>query len=169
MAVGDQARTTCSERGIGLECVGDSASVVAVGSGIAIGGRSFYNRLPSRAVPNPPRLAPSGLADDFVVLGKSDGLAAQANKLGGRHLMGSADWRADVLSTISNPNSRIAVALDGLEGTGSISSRVMAGVQRGASSVGSPFDWELAQLYRNGRLSTTELFENGVAISNPFG
>jgi len=83
--------------------------------------------------------------------------------------MDSVEWQADVLSAIANPNVSIVIALDGLEGAGSVSSRILAGVQRGASGAGSPFDWELAELYRSGRLSTAELFENGVVISNPFG
>lgn len=125
----------------------------------------FAGVLPAARTP----LATTSRIDDLVVLGKSDGLAGIADKLGGRHLMASPDWQADVMATIANPNSRIAVALDGLDGTGSVSSRILAGVQRDASGAGSPFDWELAQLYQSGRLSTTELFENGAAISNPFG
>ena len=120
------------------------------------------------------RLTPSGtgLIDDVgdhVVLGKSIGLEDRAAKIGGRHLMGSADWQADVMAAISNPNTRISVALDGLEGAGSASSRVMGAVQRASSGRGSPLDWELMQLYQSGRLSTTTFYDGGRALTNPFG
>ena len=106
---------------------------------------------------------------DHVVLGKSIGLEEQAAKLGGRHLMGSADWQAEVLKAIANPNTKISVVLDGLEGTGTTYSRIISAVQRSASGAGSALDWELAQLYQSGRLSTTSLIERGNGIYNPFG
>lgn len=104
------------------------------------------------------------------VLGKSRGLSANAEKIGGRHLMGSTEWEADVLEAISNPKTKISAALDGLPGSGSASSRVMAAVQRASSgTLYDPFDWELMQLYQSGRLSTTSFYEGGRAIANPFG
>ena len=45
----------------------------------------------------------------------------------------------------------------------------MAAVQRASSGRGSPFDWELLQLYQSGRLSTTTFYEGGRALTNPFG
>ena len=45
----------------------------------------------------------------------------------------------------------------------------MATVQRAASGRGSPFHWELSRLYQSGRLPTTDFYEGGKAIANPFG
>jgi hypothetical protein len=152
----------------------ESGPVVGAEAGIPAGHVGSDTRLFDDGVSGccvAPRTAP-GLADDFadhVVLGKSKGLPANAEKLGGRHLMGSADWQADVLSAISNPNTRISVALDGLEGAGTAHSRVMAAVQRASSGRGSPLDWELMQLHQSGRWSTTGFYEGGNAITNPFG
>ena len=82
--------------------------------------------------------------------------------------MGSANWKADVMEAFANPGSKISVALDGLEGSGSAYSRVMAGVQRAAGG-GSPFDWELSQLYQSGRLPGVSFLEGGSGVTNPFG
>jgi hypothetical protein len=114
--------------------------------------------------------SPARKGSDHVVLGKSIGLEGRAAAIGGRHLMnpGTQNWRSAVLQAIENPNTKISVDVAGLEGTGSVYSRVMAAVQRGAGGTGSPFDWELAQLRQSGRLSSVDFFENANAIANPF-
>ena len=105
---------------------------------------------------------------DHIVLGKSIGLEERAASIGGRHLMAEADWQGAVIDAIVNPSTRISVDVAGLEGTGSVYSRVMAAIGRGASGRGGPLDWELAQLRQSGRLSTVDFFENANAIANPF-
>ncbi|MEM8922821.1 MAG: RHS repeat-associated core domain-containing protein [Actinomycetota bacterium] len=110
-----------------------------------------------------------GRPTDHVVLGKSDGLAERAEKVGGRDLMSTFDWQGEVLAAVSNPETRISVMLDGLEGSGGASSRVMAAVQRASAGGGSPFDWELMQIYLGGRLPTVDFYEDDRGINNPFG
>lgn len=105
---------------------------------------------------------------DHVVLGKSRGLEERAQAIGGRHLMNNVEWQDEVRSIVADQHSRISVTLDGLEGTGSMESRVMAAVHRDRIGAGSPFDWELAQLYEADRLKSTNFYEGGDGIDNPF-
>jgi hypothetical protein len=111
-----------------------------------------------------------GLAEggDHVLLGKSIGLDAQAAKIGARTLMAEDAWKEAVSGAIANPNTRISVSLDGVNG-GSAYGKVMGAAQRGASGAGTPFDWEMGQLYSNGALGDVTFYEGGKIVANPFG
>ena len=114
-----------------------------------------------------PVLAAEGA--DHVVFGKALGLEDRAAQIGGRHLMNETDWQGAATRAIGDPSTKISVALDDVQGAGSTYSRVMSAVQRSASGRGSPFDWEMQQLHEAGRLSTTDFWEGGQVLENPFG
>lgn len=103
------------------------------------------------------------------MLGKSIGLDATASKVGGRTLMSDPNWQSSVLDAINTPGTKITVSLDGVPGS-SVRSQVMTAVQRGASGAGTPFDWEMAQLYQSQRgLSGVTFVQGGKVVANPFG
>lgn len=105
---------------------------------------------------------------DHIVLGKSIGLSEQAAKIGGRDLMTDPAWQDSVLKAIANPETKISVALDGVEGS-STYGRVASAALRGSQGTGTPFDWEMAQLMQSGRLPTVNFFDGGASVANPFG
>jgi hypothetical protein len=104
---------------------------------------------------------------DHVVLGKSLNLQKIADSVGGRTLMDDPDWKQSLLDTVLNPDSKISVSLDDVEGEGTYS-QVMGSAQRGMNGTGQPFDWEMGQLYSNDRLSSTTFLRGGSVVDNPF-
>jgi RHS repeat-associated protein len=117
--------------------------------------------------------AARGVGDgpDHVVLGKSQGLPERAAQIGGRHLMNypSGEWQTEVVKAINNPNTKISVALDDVNGS-SAYSKVMNSVQKYAAGANNrtPFDWEMTQLKESGRLSDVDFYLNGAKVANPF-
>ncbi|GAB3816647.1 RHS repeat domain-containing protein [Kribbella italica] len=112
-----------------------------------------------------------GDGPDHVVLGKSQGLPERAAQIGGRHLMNypSGEWQTQVVKAINNPNTKISVALDDVNGS-SAYSKVMSSVQKYSSGANNrtPFDWEMTQLKESGRLSDVDFYLNGAKVANPF-
>ena len=104
---------------------------------------------------------------DHVVLGRSLNVEKIAQQIGGRHLMGSLDYRLEVADAIANPNTKISVALDGVVGE-STYSQIMQSVMRESKGVGTAFDWEMAQLYNAGRLPSVQFVREGKNVDNPF-
>ncbi len=99
---------------------------------------------------------------------RQHGLDQTAEKLGARTLMNDPNWQQSVLDAIANPETRISVALDGVPGA-STYAKVMSAAQRGASGSGTPFDWEMQQLYTADRLSSVNFVQGGSSVDNPFG
>lgn len=81
--------------------------------------------------------------------------------------MNDPDWQATLTKAIADSSTKISVALDDVEGA-SAYGRVMGAVQRAASGLGSPFDWEMQQLYSAGRCASTDFYEGGDLLDNPF-
>jgi RHS repeat-associated protein len=125
---------------------------------------------PYAYVPNPAVwLDPLGLKPyDHIVLGlEAHGLRDTARKVGGRHLMGDANWQDTLRTAVGDPSTRFTFALDGLPGS-STWSRVMSSIQRHASGRGGWTDWELNLLHQSGRLPDVTFVEGGVVLPNPF-
>jgi hypothetical protein len=110
----------------------------------------------------------AGNAGDHILLGKSQGLAQMADKIGARTLMNDSEWQQSVLDAIANPDAKISVSLDGATGSGT-SAQVMGAATRGLGGSGTPFDWEMAQLYSNDRLGSVSFLRGGSVVNNPFG
>jgi hypothetical protein len=94
-----------------------------------------------------------------------------AQKVGGRTLLGSKDFKADLAEALSNPNTRFTVSIEGLDGA-STYLKVLTAVQRGLNPrAASPTNFELAQLYQSGRLGAVTFvnrFGEGEVLENPF-
>jgi hypothetical protein len=103
---------------------------------------------------------------DHIVLGKSIGLEERAAQIGGRTLMNDPDWQATLTKAIADPGTKISVALDDVGGASTFG-RVMGAVQRGASGLGSPFDWEMQQLYSAGQLGSTDFMREVISLTIP--
>ena len=100
-------------------------------------------------------------------LAQSEGLAERAAQIGGRHLMNDPNWNQTVLKAVADPSTKLSVALDDVAGN-SVYGRVMSAVQRSSAGKGSPFDWEMQQLYQGKRLASTDFYEGGKRLANPF-
>ena len=92
----------------------------------------------------------------------------RAAKIGGRHLMNDDAWEQSVLRGIADPNTKISVALDDVVGSTPYN-QVMSSVQRGMGiRSGSPFDWEMRQLYEARELGNVDFWLGGARVENPF-
>jgi RHS repeat-associated protein len=107
---------------------------------------------------------------DHIVLGlDSYGLEHTAARVGGRTLMSDPNFRSTIMNSVNNPNTRFTVSLDGFKGATTqeqIMNAVQNGIARGTS--GGHTNWEMAQLYRAGRLPTTNFVRDGKSVPNPF-
>jgi hypothetical protein len=70
--------------------------------------------------------------------------------------MNEPDWQATLTKAIADSGAKISVALDDVVGAWTFGGGVMGAVQRAASGLGWPFDWEMQQLYSAGRLVSTD-------------
>jgi RHS repeat-associated protein len=106
-------------------------------------------------------------AETPLMLGMSSaGLESTAARLGARHLMGVQAWRDAVLKAIQNPAQKIIVSLDGV--VGSSPGEMLASLARaGSVSSGTPFQWEIYQLFLSGRIATVTLIIEGKVVPNP--
>jgi hypothetical protein len=105
---------------------------------------------------------------DHIVLGlRQYGLADTAAQVGVRTLLQDADWQSTLLRSIGDPETRFTVALDGLSGSLTYS-QVMNAVQNGTTSMSTPTNWELAQLYQAGRMGDVNFVIGGKSVSNPW-
>jgi RHS repeat-associated protein len=157
-----------------FENVGKSAAegavIGAATAGIGAGLRSVSRLRSARAAAAAATAAERG---NHIVLGLADyGVEQTAEAVGGRHLMQhTATWRQIFTKALSNPGTKFTVSLDGLSGGETVSSRVMAAIQRGAGGSGAT-NWELLQLKEAGRLGEVTFVEHEggrlVTRTNPF-
>ena len=109
---------------------------------------------------------------DHVVLGLDNyGLRSTAANLGGRHLMRLMNFKESFGELVGSPNTYFTVSLDGVGlPNSSVTARVLSAVQRGMLPDATPFNWEMAQLYQAGRLSSVTFIEDGgkKLLGNPF-
>src|SRR5208283_1537785 len=99
---------------------------------------------------------------------RNQGLAETAERIGGKTFL-QGDFREGVVAAAKNPNVKISVVLDGLEGATpelKVLNAVRDGMENGMSN--SFTNWELSVLSKNGRLPGTDFYLNGKLIKNPF-
>jgi RHS repeat-associated protein len=108
-------------------------------------------------------------ASQHVLLGmRAYGTEALAEQLGATHFLDRVDWMDAVMEAVNNPSTKITVNLSGFEGD-SVLSQVLGAAQRGMGPAARATEWEMAQLYQSGRLSTVNFVDSsGTMIENPF-
>jgi len=103
-----------------------------------------------------------------IVLGlKNFGLEKVAELVGGRTLLNDPDWQDTLMSAIGDPNTRISLSLNGLNGADAYS-KVMGAAQQGLGASPSPTNWEIGQLYQGGVLPVITFLMNAKEVQNPF-
>jgi len=104
-----------------------------------------------------------------IVLGfEAHGLAATVATIPGAvHLLKDLHWRHTLAVAIANAGTRFTVVLDGFSGSNPYR-MIMDAVQRGATPLGGPTEWEMAQLWSSGRMADVTFRLYGVVVANPF-
>jgi RHS repeat-associated protein len=105
---------------------------------------------------------------DHIVLGMQEfGLEQTASQVGGRTLMGDANWQTTLQTALGDSSSRITVSLDGASGPTPYS-QFMSAAQQGLTPGATPFNWEMGQIYQAGRQGTVTFMQGGQIVPNPF-
>jgi hypothetical protein len=112
--------------------------------------------------------------DDHIALGLSEKVPGFSEEVGARYLMGSSDWRSEVLKGAYDDSTRFSVNLDGAEGVDTAITRgKYYDMGNTAARIGgrgaSPFDWEMYILHESGALDRTTFYRGGQIVPNPFG
>jgi hypothetical protein len=83
-------------------------------------------------------------------------------------LLKDPSWKATLMKEVANPQSTFTVSVEGLNGT-SVAGKVLSAAQQGIRPGATPTNWELAQLYQAGRLSSVTFVNRaGEILANPF-
>ena len=78
-----------------------------------------------------------------------------------KQLPDAANWKSGVLEKLADPNTPVHFNLNGVD--------VWPGVQRAASGLGGPTDWELLQIKQNPQFwDSLQFWKGGQPAPNPF-
>jgi len=95
------------------------------------------------------------------------GLNNTAAQVGGRTLMGDANWQTTLQTALGDSSTRITVSLDGASGATPYS-QFMSAAQQGLTPGATPFNWEMGQIYQAGRQGSVTFMQGGQVVPNPF-
>jgi len=81
--------------------------------------------------------------------------------------MSDVNWQATLQTALQDSSTKFTVSLDGVAGS-SPYSQFMGAAQKGVGPNGSPFNWEMAQIYQAGRQGSVTFVQGGKTLPNPF-
>jgi hypothetical protein len=100
-------------------------------------------------------------ANTPLALGLTDSGLAEFAQARGATIATGENWQSTVLNGLADPNTMVHFNLNGVD--------VWPGVQRAASGLGGPTDWELLQIQQSPQSwSTLQFWKGGQPVANPF-